>query len=307
MQKHRILSFLSLPADLNAALHKRYDLIPFNGLSNSLYPGVDIAVTSGMVGATAEYFDACPDLRLLVSQGAGLDKIDLPEATRRGIAVAHTPDELTEDVGDAAIAMIYAALRGIVRADRFVRAGRWKTERIAPAHRVGGKTIGIVGLGRIGLHIARRAEAVGMTVQYHGRRPLPDVPYPFVLGLLDLAANADVLVLSCPGGEATHHLVGRDVLAQLGPKGLLVNIARGSVVDEVALLDALEAGTLGGAALDVYEHEPDINPRFLKLDNVTLTPHAASITYETRAAIIDRMLNDIDAFLTGRPFFNAAR
>lgn len=307
MPKHRILSLTSLPADLRDALREHYELVPFEGTDKTRYPGIDIAVTTGMAGATAERFNMCPDLRLLVSQGVGLDKIDLGEAARRGIAVAHTPDELAEDVGDAAIAMIYAALRGVVRADRFVRAGRWKAERIAPSHRVGGKTIGIVGLGRIGRHIAHRSDAVGMTVLYHGRRPLPDVSYPFIASLSDLAARVDVLVLSCPGGEATHHLVSRDILAQLGPKGILVNVARGSVVDETALLEALESGTLGGAALDVYEREPDINPRFFNLDNVVLAPHSASITYETRAAMISRMMNDIDAFRSGRSFFDAAQ
>lgn len=306
MPKHTILSLAPLPADLREALAERYDVLAFDRTAKARYPGIEIAVTTGMTGAGAAEFDACPNLRLLISQGVGLDKIDLKEAARRGIAVAHTPDELAEDVGDAAIAMIYAALRGVVRADRFVRAGRWKTERLGPSRRVGGKTVGIVGLGRIGRRIAQRAQAVGMEVLYHGRHPAADAPYPFVASLPELAARADVLVLSCPGGEETRKLVGRDVLEQLGPDGILVNVARGSVVDEAALLDALESGALGGAALDVYAREPDIDPRFLTLENVVLAPHSSSITTESRAALIRRLLHDTECFLSGRPFFNAA-
>ena len=193
-----------------------------------------------------------------------------------------------------------------VQADRFVRAGRWQKERMAPSRRVAGKHMGIVGLGRIGRRVAQRSEGIGMTVAYFGRRRVPDVAYPFVPSLHDLAAEADVLVLSCPGGEATSGLVDRDVLARLGPEGYLVNVSRGSVVDEPALLEALENRTIAGAALDVFAREPDLDPRFAALDNVVLAPHSASITHETRAAMLGRLLGDIEAFLAGRPFHDAA-
>nr|WP_274611506.1 NAD(P)-dependent oxidoreductase [Rhodoplanes elegans] len=247
----------------------------------------------------------CPDLRLVVSQGIGLETFDLAEARRRGIAVAHTPDEIAEDVGDAAIAMIYAVLRGTLRADAFVRAGRWGKERIAATRRVAGRTVGIVGLGRIGRHVADRATAIGMRVLYHTRRRA-EAPYEWMADVVTLATRSDVLVLACPGGEATRHLVDATVLDALGPDGVLVNVARGSVVDEAALLDALEGGRIHGAALDVFATEPAIDPRFLALDNVVLSPHSASITRETRAAIIARMIDDIDAYRNGRPFFDAA-
>jgi phosphoglycerate dehydrogenase-like enzyme len=198
--------------------------------------------------------------------------------------------------------MTYALLRGVVRADSFVRAGRWQRERIAATLRVGGRIMGIVGFGRIGRHVARRAAGVGMEVLYNSRKPAPDMPHGFVADLHELAERADVLVLACPGGSATRGLVTRGILECLGPDGFLVNVSRGEVVDEGALLDALESRTIGGAGLDVFESEPNINSRFLPLENVVLSPHSASITRETRAAIIARLIADIDAFLAGHPF-----
>ena len=260
----------------------------------------------GMHGVNAALMDKLPDLKLIASNGAGLERIDLAEAKRRGIAVCHTPDELAEDVADGAIALTYAIMRRVVEADRFVRAGRWAKERIAPSRRLAGKTVGIVGLGRIGALAARRAEAIGMRVIYLGRRPKPDAPYPFVADIRQLAAEADVLILSCPGGEATRNLVDREVLERLGPDGYLVNVARGSVVDEGALIAALQDKKIAGAALDVFASEPNLDPRLLALENVVLAPHSASITHETRAAMLARLLGDIEAFVEGRPFYDAA-
>lgn len=307
MTSSRILVLTALPADLRTALAERHELVDFDRGNSAAGRGFAIAVTTGIVGAGVREFDACPDLRLLASQGVGLDKIDLAEARRRGIAVAHTPDELAEDVGDAAIAMIYATLRGVLRADAFVRAGRWGKERIAPSRRVAGKIVGIVGFGRIGRHVAQRAAAIGMDVLYHDRVARADATCPFVADLAELATRADLLVLACPGGEATRHLIDAAILARLGPEGILINVARGSVVDEAALLHALEAGTIAGAGLDVFAREPDLDPRFLALDNVVLAPHSASITRETRAAMIGRITGDIDAFQQGKPFFDATR
>jgi lactate dehydrogenase-like 2-hydroxyacid dehydrogenase len=187
-----------------------------------------------------------------------------------------------------------------------VRAGRWTKERIGPSRRLAGKTVGIVGLGKIGRLVARRAGAIGMRVLYLGRKPKADVPYQFVADLLELAEQADVLILSCPGGEATRNLVGQAVLERLGRDGYLVNVSRGSVVDEPALIAALQDGKIAGAALDVYASEPSIDPRFLALDNVVLQPHSASITHETRAAMLARLLGDIESYVAGRPFHNAA-
>jgi lactate dehydrogenase-like 2-hydroxyacid dehydrogenase len=294
----------AIPPDLRAALEQRYrceDLAAGSSLR-----GCAIAVTTSMHGFDRSLFEALPDLKLIVCNGAGLDRIDLGEARRRGVAVCHTPDELADDVAEAAIALTFAVMRRVAEADRFVRAGRWLKERITPSTRVAGKTMGIVGLGRIGRGVAKRAAALGMNVMYFGRRQYPDVPYPFLADLHELARLADVLVLSCPASEETRGLVDRAVLTQLGRKGYLVNVARGSVVDEEALLEALARGAVAGAALDVFTREPDIDPRFARLENVVLQPHSASITHETRAAMIARLLHDIEAFLNGRPFFDAA-
>jgi hydroxypyruvate reductase len=270
-------------------------------------PGFDIAVTMSVYGIDAAQLAALPDVKLVACNGAGLERIDLAAARARGVAVCHTPDELAEDVADAAIALTYAIMRRVVEADRFVRSGRWSKERMTPSRRLAGKTMGVVGLGRIGRRIAKRAHAIGMKVIYTGPRPYADEPYLYFADVLALAKEADVLVLASPGGEGTRSLVNRAVLVALGPDGYLVNVSRGSVVDEPALLEALESKAIAGAALDVFASEPNIDSRFLGLDNVVLQPHSASITHETRAAILNRLLGDIGAFLAGRPFFDAAR
>ena len=299
----RLLAVSQIPPDLRAALTQRYGLADHAG---GPAPGYDVAVTMGVYGVNAPLMDSLPDLKLIACNGAGLDRIDLMEAKRRGIAVCHTPDELAEDVADGAIALTYAIMRRIVEADRFVRAGRWSKERMAPSRRLAGKTVGIVGLGKIGRVVAQRAGAIGMHVLYSGPKAKPDVPYPFVANMQALAERSDVLILSCPGGEATRHLVGPAVLEALGPDGYLVNVARGSVVDEAALIAALQERKIIGAALDVFASEPNLDPRFLALDNVVLQPHSASITHETRAAMLARLLGDIEAYAEGRPFHNAA-
>jgi lactate dehydrogenase-like 2-hydroxyacid dehydrogenase len=267
---------------------------------------VTVAATTSMHGIDAVRLDALPDLRIVICNGAGLDRIDLAAARIRNVAVCNTPDELADDVGEAVIAMTYGIMRRIAEADRFVRAGRWQKARIAPSRRVAGKTMGIVGLGRIGQRAAKLAAGVGMDVIYTGRKPRPDVPYGFESDLLALAKRADVLVLSCPATDETRHLVDRHVLERLGPEGYLINVSRGSVVDEVALIAALSNGTIAGAALDVFAMEPNFDPRFITLQNVVLSPHSTSITHETRAAMLARLTRDLDAFLAGRPFHDAA-
>jgi hydroxypyruvate reductase len=207
---------------------------------------------------------------------------------------------LTEDTADFAIGAIFALARRIVEGDRFIRAGRWGREVLPSSVRVRGKRLGIVGLGRIGLGIARRAEAFAMTIAWHGPRPKPEVPYRYVADIAELARECDFLVLTCPGGSATHHLVDAGILAALGPRGMLVNIARGSVVDEAALLDALRGKTIAGAALDVFADEPAVPEGFHALDNVVLTPHIASTTAETRAAIGDLLFANLEAHFAGK-------
>jgi lactate dehydrogenase-like 2-hydroxyacid dehydrogenase len=313
MQKQtpRILAISMIPPDLKAAIEKKYGITEYTALGGGPgrpvpAPGYTIAVTMGVFGIDAPTFAALPDLKLVACNGAGLEKIDLAEAKRRNVAVCHTPDELAEDVADGAIGLTYAIMRRIVGYDRFVREGRWLKERPTPTTRLAGKTMGVVGLGRIGAHIAKRAQAIGMQVKYTGPREKADSGIPFIADIARLAEESDVLALACPGGEATRHLVNRHVIGKLGANGYLVNVSRGSVVEEGALLDALERKEIAGAALDVFATEPNIDPRFLALDNVVLQPHNASITQETRGAMVARLMGDIDAFVNGRPFYNAA-
>lgn len=290
--RHAIALAAALPDDLRTALHARHECVEHRPPAR--LAGVHVAVTTGMAGANTALFDSLPDLALLVSQGAGLDRIDTVEAERRGIAVAHTPDIFTQDVAEYAVALMLAALRRVVSADRFVRAGAWPTTRMRPATRVAGRRLGIVGLGRIGTAIAQRAAGLGMTVGWHGPRAKPDVPWPYFPSLIDLADWANVLILATPGGHATAAMVDAAVLDALGSTGWLVNVARGSVVDEPALLVALEGGRIAGAALDVFAVEPGLDPRFAALDNVVLSPHYASITAAARQEVIATILAAID-------------
>lgn len=300
-----VLLLSAIPADLRAALAARFTLVE-DKPAEAAHPGIRIAVTMALAGATDAQFARLPDLRLLSSQGAGLERIDLAAAARRGIAVAYTPDVMTEDVADAAIGLMYGAARRVAEADRFVRAGRWANERMGLGISLHRKAAGIVGLGRIGQAIARRCAGLGMDVAWTGPRAKPEQPWPFIADIRALAERSDVLILATPGGAGTDRMVDAGVLAALGPRGVLVNIARGSVVDEEALIVALQDGTIAAAGLDVFAREPALDTRFLALDNVVLAPHSASLTIETRAALVARILADIDAFRDGRAVLDAA-
>lgn len=304
--KPKALTITTVPPDLRAAIAQRCDVIDRAAVQAWPAAGFTVAATTSMHGIDAATLDSLPDLKIVICNGAGLDKLDLAAARARGVAICHTPDELADDVGEAVIAMTYGLLRRVAEADRFVRSGRWLKERIAPSTRVHGKTMGIVGLGKIGRRAAMLAAGIGMTVLYTGRREQAGVPYRFVADLHDLAAQSDVLALSCAATEDTRNLIGRSVLEKLGPKGVLINVSRGFVVDEAALIAALQDGTIAGAALDVFAQEPNLDPRFLEMQNVVLSPHSTSITNETRAAMLARLSRDLDAFLAGQPFHDAA-
>lgn len=250
-------------------------------------------VTSGVHGATRELMSALPGLQAVFSFGVGYDSIDIAAARDLGVVVSNTPGVLDDCVADTAFALLIDVARGISAADRFVRRGDWRQGKFPLTSRLDGKTCGIVGLGNIGKSIARRVEAFGMEVAYHGRQRQPDVAYRYHAELEDLARAADFLVLSLPGGPATDKLVDARILAALGPHGYLINIARGSVVDEPALVAALQAGTLGGAGLDVFAEEPEVPAALLTLDNVVLTPHLGSGTHETRQAMADLVLANV--------------
>lgn len=268
-------------------------------------PRIDVVVTSGGgAGIQRALIEQLPRLKLIACFSVGLDAVDLIAARERGIAVTNTPDVLTDDVADLAVGLMLATARRIAAADRFVRAGRWLEGGFALASKASGKRLGIVGMGRIGQAIARRAAAFDMQIAWHGPAP-KDLPYRFESQLTELARSVDFLVAACPGGAATRGLISREVLTALGPQGTFINIARGSVVDEEAMVELLVSGQLGGAGLDVFVDEPRVPAALFNLDNVVLQPHQASATHETRGAMAQLVLDNIAAYAAGRPLLTA--
>lgn len=254
------------------------------------------AVTSAPVGIDAATLEALPALRVVSSFGVGLDKIDLAAAARRGVPVGYTPNVLNDCVADIAFTLLLDVARRAAEADRFVRRGDWLKEKFPLATRVSGKRLGLVGMGRIGRTIARRASGFDMEIRYHDRHVIADVPYGHEPSLLELARWADFLVVAAAGGAGSQGLISAEVLDALGPKGFLVNIARGSLVDEPALVQALQEHRIAGAGLDVFADEPRVPDVLLSLDNVVLTPHVASGTIETRQAMADLVLENLRSF-----------
>jgi D-3-phosphoglycerate dehydrogenase len=264
--------------------------------------GVLAIATKGEVGASAAIMDALPNTRIIACYGVGVDAIDLPAARARGIPVTNTPDVLTEEVADMAIGLLLAAARRIPQGDAWVRNGSWTRRGPAPlATRVWGKRLGIVGLGRIGAAIARRAEAFGCAISYSARAPKDSVAYTHYPTPAALAPHVDILVVAAAGGPATRNLVDAAAIAALPKGAVFVNVARGSVVEEAALLAALRDGRIGAAGLDVFLNEPEIDPEFLSFPNVVLQPHAASATAETRRAMGQLMRDNLAAAMAGRP------
>lgn len=259
----------------------------------------EILVTNASAGADAALIAALPALKAICSLGVGCDAIDLQAAAARGVAVSNTPDVLTDCVADLALGLLIATARGLAAADRFVRRGSWPAGTFALGTRVSGKRLGILGLGRIGRAIAERASGFRMQVRYHSRRPVAaSAPAPaYEPSLENLARWSDFLVVACAGGPSTQGLVDEHVLAALGPQGVLVNVSRGSVVDEPALVRALSVGAIAGAGLDVYAHEPQVPAALLGLDNVVLTPHIGSATRETRQAMADLVFENVRSFV----------
>lgn len=246
--------------------------------------------------------DQLPALQVVSIMGVGYDGVDVAAALERGVAVTHTPGVLNDEVADLAMGLVLSVARRIPQADQYVRAGRWASEGPMPlARKVSGARLGIVGLGRIGQAIARRAEAFGMSIAYTSRNARPESGYTYYSTALALASHVDFLVAITPGGEGTRHLINAEVLTALGPAGYLVNVARGSVVDEAALVHALQNGVIAGAGLDVFEDEPRPMPALLALDNVVLTPHMASATLQTRTAMANLAVDNLKAHFGGQP------
>jgi hydroxypyruvate reductase len=260
------------------------------------------AIATASFPIPAELMDELPKLEIIATQSVGLDHIDLKAAKARGVKVTNTPDVLTDDVADLAIALALAVARRLVVGDRHVRDGLWLKDNLALAPaRFSGTRMGILGLGRIGLGIAKRAESFAMSIAYHGRRAQSGVPYLFYPSLVEMARNVDYLVVACPGGAETRNLVNREVLAALGPKGVVINIARGSVIEEPAMVDLLREGRLGGAGLDVFVDEPKVPETLFALENVVLQPHVGSATHTTRGAMGQLVVDNLKAHFAGKP------
>lgn len=247
--------------------------------------------------------DAVPNAKLIANFGVGYDAIDIAAASARGIKVTNTPDVLNDCVADLALGLVLAARRRIVAADRFTRAGEWPRVKQFPfVHKVHHSKVGIVGLGRIGFEIANRCAGFKMQIAYHNRTKREDAPYRYYPDLVEMARDVDIMIVITPGGAATKNLVDEKVMEALGPDGLLVNVARGSVVDMEALIRCLKDGRLGSAGLDVYPNEPNVPEELFQFaDNVVLTPHIASATFDTRMAMGMLVYDNVKAHFEGKP------
>jgi lactate dehydrogenase-like 2-hydroxyacid dehydrogenase len=259
-------------------------------------------VTNGHSGPPPEMIDRMPKLEIIASASVGYDGIPVEYARTKGIPVTNTPDVLNDDVADLAIALMIMTARRLVASDTYVRAGKWPKGGEYPlAQKASGKRVGILGMGRIGKEIGKRAEAMNSKVSYHSRRPVADVSYQHYPDLVELAKNSDFLIVIIPATPQTNKIVSKAVIEALGPTGILVNVARGAVVDEDALVEALTSGKLGGAGLDVFVNEPQVPEVLFGMDNVVLQPHIGSATHDTRRAMSQLVLDNLDAQFAGRP------
>jgi hydroxypyruvate reductase len=308
--KPRVLQYGRLMPTLEKQLAEAFDL---HRLVDEADPKAFLAQHGGeFTGlatqgfADAALIAACPKLKVISSFGVGVDKIDLKAAAERGIPVGNTPDVLNDCVADLAIGLMIDAARGIGASERYLRAGSWPKGAYPLQRRMSGKKLGILGLGRIGHAIAKRALAFDMDIRYHNRRPVADTSIAHEPSLVELARWSDFLVVIVPGGASTQHLVNEEVLNALGPEGFLINVARGSVVDEAALVRALKDKRLGGAGLDVFENEPQVPAELMALDNVVLVPHIGSATIETRAAMAQRVFDNLASFFNSGKLISQA-
>ncbi|GJE11253.1 2-hydroxyacid dehydrogenase [Methylobacterium longum] len=254
----------------------------------------------GQVGIDGALMDRLPNLEIIANFGVGYDAVDAAEAHRRGVIVTNTPDVLTDEVADLAIGLVLATLRRLPQADRYLREGHWPKAPFPLTASLRGRRVGILGLGRIGRAIAKRLESFGVEIAYHGRRRQSDAPYAYHDSLVGLAQAVHVLIVVAPGGSDTRGLVDTAVLEALGPEGILVNVARGSLVDEAALTAALKAGTILGAGLDVFENEPHVPSDLAALENTVLLPHVGSASEHTRAAMAQLVVDNVISWFEGR-------
>lgn len=298
----KVLMMSPMPEWDLAPMREVYDLVELpEGGVGKIDPNAEITalVTSGGRGADAALIAALPALKLIAVYGVGYDKVDLQAAARHHVAVTNTPDVLTADVADMALALTLALARRIVDGDNVVRSGAWPENALPLTGSVSGSKVGIAGLGRIGEAIARRFAGFDTEIGYWNRSPKGSVPWRSFASPTALAAWADILVVSVAGGDSTNGLIGADTIAALGREGLLINISRGTTIDESALIAALESGLIGGAGLDVFLNEPSIDPRFFRLENIVLSPHRGSATTATRRAMGKLVRANLEAHFAG--------
>jgi len=280
-------------------VHRWFEIADQDAFLNEHGSKIKAVVTGGHIGIPNELADRLPALEIVAINGVGFDKVDLPKARHRGYRVTNTPDVLTTDVADTALGLIIAQARHIAIADAHVRKGNWPKTEIGLGARVSGRRYGVFGLGRIGKAIAKRLEGFEGQISYTGRAK-QNVDYDYYASLIELAKNCDVLVVAAAASAETRHAINADVLTALGPDGILINIARGALVDELALVKALQLGMLGGAGLDVFEDEPNVPVELYDMRNVVLTPHIGSATHQTRKAMADLVLANLNAHFSGK-------
>lgn len=290
------------PLEQSFHIHRYFEAADKAKLLTEVGPSIRAIATRGELGANRAMIEACPNLELISVYGVGFDAVDLQACRERGIRVTNTPDVLTNDVADLGIAMMLCQSRGVLGAETWVRDGSWAEKGLYPLkRRVWGRRAGVLGLGRIGFEVAKRLKGFDMQIAYCGVEAKPHASdMTFIADPIELAKQSDFLFVTLAASVATRHIVGREVIEALGPEGMLINISRASNIDEEALLEALETGKLGSAALDVFEGEPKLNPRFLALDNVLLQPHHASGTIETRKAMGQLVRDNLTAHFAGQ-------
>lgn len=302
LQTHKLLERCEKALAARYTVHKLHEAFDKEALIADLKNRVRAIAGGNVDGAL---MDKLPKLEIIANFGVGYDSIDTKAAKARNIRVTNTPNVLNDAMAEITIGLMVALARRLPQTDQFVRQGKWLNGSYPLQVELNGKTLGILGLGRIGKEIAIRAQAMKMRVIYHGRHRQPDEPYVYYDKLVDMARDADWLVLIAPGGKSTEKIVSREVLAALGPDGYLVNMARGSLVDEPALVEMLVSKQLGGAALDVFDKEPKVPEALFALDNVVLSPHQGSATHQTRNKMGDLVVANIDAHFAGEPLLSA--
>lgn len=302
-----VLIPIPMSAYLEQELEKRFNLFKLWTIPHKTQfikdhaTSIRAVIGNAFSGADAEMIETLPKLEIVASFSVGLDRVDLKKCKEKGIRVTNTPDVLTDDVADLAIGLALAVMRRLCECDRYVRSGQWKKGDYKLTTKFTGKTVGIIGMGRIGKAVAKRAEAFSCPIVYFSRTEKPDLKFKYYPSVVELASNCDVLVVACPLTEETRHIINREVIDALGPKGVLINIGRGPHVDEPELVSALLEGRLGGAGLDVYQNEPEVPEQLFGLENVVLLPHVGSGTVETRNAMADLVIGNLEAHFLNKP------